>query len=81
MERIKNYTQEREPRYRPLIEHKTAELENISGDISNEGLDQEYIKFFLHGVMKFVIKQKALRCKIKIATRMGSIHLKAKYRK
>ena len=44
IERIKSYTQEREPRYRPLIEHKTAEIENISGDISNEGLDQELHK-------------------------------------
>ena len=57
MERIKSYTQEKEPRYRPLIEHKIAELENISSDISNEGLDQE-----LHKILsswRYEIRNKA----------------------
>ena len=46
IERIKNYIQEVEPRYRPLIEHKATEIENISSDISNERLDQE-----LHNIL------------------------------
>ena len=57
MERIKSYTQEKEPRYRPLIEHKIAELENIPSDISSEGLDQE-----LHKILsswRYEIRNKA----------------------
>lgn len=42
--RVRQFVEEKEPKYRPLLDHRREEVERLSGSLSDEGLDLELHK-------------------------------------